>query len=88
MNREQKALDNIRFYCGHANCDGYLNPKVFEELNVIQELVDKATPKKVIIKKYGDFNIGDYYCPHCNQQINEEFEPKYCKDCGKALDWS
>lgn len=41
MNKNQEALNNIHFYCGHANCDKYLNPKVFEELNIIQELVDK-----------------------------------------------
>lgn len=41
MNKYQEALNNIRFYCGHANRDEYLNPKVFEELNIIQKLIDK-----------------------------------------------
>ena len=87
MNKHEEYQEALDFYW-----------KVYEEhhlgmlarhyIDILKELVDKETPKKVIIKKYGDFNIGDYYCPHCNQQINEEFEPKYCKDCGKALDWS
>ena len=41
MSKYQEALNNIRFYCGHANSDEYLNPKVFEELTIIQELVDE-----------------------------------------------
>lgn len=63
-------------------------------IDILQEAVEKAekydekeTPKKIIIKKYYGFNVGDYYCPHCNCKINEEFEPKYCSECGQTLDW-
>lgn len=47
-----KAFDEISLYCGHANCDNYLNPKVFEELEVIKELVDQTkTPTLEEVKK-------------------------------------
>ena len=55
MNKYQEALNNIRFYCGNANCDEYLNPKVFEELNIIQELVDKEKSKKNKIEQQNDY---------------------------------
>ena len=94
MNKYQEALANILFYCGHANYDKYLNPKVFEELKIIQELVDKATPKKVIIRAilYCNCNNGEcdngfiYHCPVCN--ICDVENMNYCPDCGQALDWS
>ena len=86
MNRYQEALNNIRFYCGHANCDGYLNPKVFEELNIIQELVDKETPKKPTFLNYGGYKIGNWHCPNCDSILLNK--RSYCEDCGQALDWS
>lgn len=92
MNKYQEALNclkdtkcdeinnckqcSLTSYCGHYQC-----------IKTLQELVDKETPKKIIIKKYGNFNVGDYYCPHCNCKTNEEFEPKYCSNCGGSIDW-
>lgn len=76
MNKYQEALNNIRFYCGHANYDGYLNPKVFEELNIIQELVDKETPKKPIKIK---IDYMEYYaCPNCKYTFEGFNRCTYC----------
>ena len=65
MNKYQEALDNIVLYCGHANYDHYLNPRVFEELKIIQDLVDQTeTSKEIkvikneIYKILKDFGIG------------------------------
>lgn len=84
----KKALDNIRFYCGNANYDEYLNPKVFEELNIIQELVDKATPKKTIKEPIIRDGYRQYknYCPICKQELL--ILGNYCLHCGQAVDWS
>lgn len=92
MNKYQKALNNIRFYCGNANCDEYLNPKVFEELNIIQELVDKETPKKPSFLNYGGYKLGNWHCPNCNSIIildsRKPKQPKRCEECDQLLDWS
>lgn len=54
----------------------------------LQELVDKATPKK--IKDYNGVPI----CPVCNSvnyihnEGGVESKNKFCSNCGQALDWS
>ena len=55
---------------------------------ILQELIERATPKKVIIKEY-----GTKYCPNCNRLADDvingmQFEFPYCRDCGQALDWT
>ena len=54
-----------------------------EHIKVLQELVDKETPMKVIIPKEIDFA----YCPKCNEKILLG-KPNYCCHCGQKLDWS
>lgn len=51
-----KAFNEICLYCGHANYDNYLNPKVFEELEVIKELVDqtKTLTLEEVKKEWGE----------------------------------
>ena len=90
MERYQEAKD----YYFKVYDENHLGMLARHYIDILQVAVEKAkkydekeTPKKIIIKKYGDFNVGDYYCPHCNRKINEEFEPKYCSDCGGSIDW-
>ena len=53
-----------------------------ENLDLLQELVDKATPKKPTKS----------VCPNCDSWdiYSEEFDNKYnfCPNCGQAIDWS
>lgn len=104
MNKYQEALNSIeekttktieyplipatKFrYCG-------------DEVDILQELVDKATPKKPIKNKLGKISLLDrlvgvkvtYTCPNCRNvllkhHMNERQETRYCWDCGQALDW-
>lgn len=39
----KETLYNIRLYCAHANYDEYLNPKVFDELDTLQKLIDQQS---------------------------------------------
>jgi len=60
------------------------------EKNLLQELVDKATPKKLHKEnKQQEWSGG---CPNCHSDgiWSEEMmlKHKYCKDCGQAIDWS
>lgn len=90
QNKYQKALKRIR--------NDYLNNHN-PDCDILEELVDKATPLKPQEAYVVD---GTYYiCPCCGHII-EDFSnmqdkdlkkyvieiDKYCKTCGQKLDWS
>lgn len=89
MNKFKKALDCVR----QCNCIGC----TCDSINVLQELVDRATPKKPEEKKlirkdnYRDgTNIPryDWWCPNCHLEHMGTNIIKFCPTCGQALDWS
>ena len=69
-----------------------------DEVEVLQELVNKATPKRPYV---GGFNpdagypeSGFYCCPNCGERIawfdlneNRDYKINHCFYCGQALDW-
>lgn len=61
-----------------------------EDINILQELVDKAIPKKIITFYSNVTNSEDVYafdtCPSCRKYLN--LNQKYCDECTQALDWS
>lgn len=76
MNKYQEALEKLREIeqtenTWDVNCD------------VLQELVDRATPKKPIQKA-----AKRIVCPNCERSIAREVSPRYCIVCGQRLDWS
>lgn len=99
MNKYQEALDclkdtkcdeinnceqcSLTSYCGHYQC-----------IKTLQELVDKATPKKVCCTyaphptMESDQEFEYYYCPTCEEWLDERDINKYCPLCGQKLDWS
>lgn len=63
----------------------------FDWLEKAKEAVEKQIPKRAI-----STYIGNYKCPTCESYIDitdddlhvyEIVPPKYCPDCGQALDW-
>ena len=99
MNKYEKALE---FLCDHAMyyhddydwdgklCGEYLPIKDSElerYKRPLQELVDKATPKKpkgVSLTHNG--RVGN--CPFCNKLVVEfDNKPNIC-ECGQRLDWN
>ncbi len=37
----------------------------------------------------GELIYDTAYCPYCRQDYEVDYDtPKYCKNCGQALDWS
>jgi hypothetical protein len=85
MNKYQKALDKAKTY---KNDFGIMfRTNYSEESILLQELVDKAAPIKVIFD-----NRGVPQCPRCQSysSIHDGIKGKYrhCSDCGQALDWS
>lgn len=67
---------------------------VCEHTESLQELIDKATPKKVMFidsqrrmyrKKWGKNSRYDGSCPVCSKHIYPRYN--YCPHCGQKLDW-
>ena len=83
MNKYQEVLNRIAKYCRVNN-----GSMLEGDLNILQELVDKATPKKPIISSYDEFGCVDFYehhyCPNCKNKVDEA----YCPACGQKIDWS
>ena len=85
-------------YDDEFGADIYLYESYKEEFDLLQELVDKATPKKVDKNTKGIFPNNDTYlsyhttyaCPNCNCKLHLDWHEKrnYCPECGQKLDWS
>lgn len=84
MNKYQEALKRLKqetapnTYCADFNKE--------ECINILQELVDKATPKKLIRFK-NSVNISIPKCPIC-RTTPITYNQKHCDECGQALDCS
>lgn len=84
MSNYQEALEKMFYY------NMMPNDITEEELKqcdkTMQELIDRATPKKV------EWIRAEVICPKCEsdkiigQYSNDEFN--FCPVCGQALDWS
>lgn len=93
MNKYEEAFDELKEVL-------YLPDKYLEKrLNILQELVEKATPQK----PYKTEAVGEHYyaCPRCGSLIKEEYHvknilkspskdilPNGCQYCLQTLDWS
>jgi hypothetical protein len=96
MNKYQEALGFLK----ESVCENYFRKQVqthegrvtiFKSSEYLQELVDKATPKKP------EITIHNGFCPNCHQAFGLErtkeamLRPRwfsFCPYCGQALDWS
>lgn len=104
MNKYQKALDNLirvscprKVSCKECDFEKLCNSQAKRYIDTIQELVEKATPKKPqykeLIRKdnYRDetnIPIYDWWCPNCHLEHISTNEVNYCPTCCQALDWS
>ncbi len=79
MNKYQEALDTLVRYAHESPNVGWV---LIHEENILQELVDRATPKKP--PKH-----DKVVCSTCNSKANYGHPyTEYCCHCGQALDWS
>ena len=67
-------------------CDG-------EEMDMAIKALEKQIPKKPIIHTNDIDRLA--CCPVCDSNVDWTYEgfwrkgnPKYCKNCGQAIDWS
>ena len=56
-----------------------------ENLMLIKEMVEKATPKKINVKVRD--NVERAYCPNCHLFLTW-YSGAHCYHCGQRLDWS
>ena len=78
MNKYQEALSEVIRTSAQSD-----EPFPTEEVEALQELVDRATPKKPVQKP-----AGRKICPNCKRSTAREVSPLYCCVCGQRLDWS
>lgn len=102
MNKCKKALntigDTLTYYMVGKDLELLPSDKeIYDSMDTLRELVERATPKKQEIKElirkdnYRDgTNIPryDWWCPNCNLEHMSGNDFKYCPSCGQALDWS
>lgn len=82
MNKYQEALEWLM--------EG--NDPFSTEWDLLEELVDRATPKKPKIVKLFCLDITTCAGLGCGAGITKEesmfHKSKYCGECGQAIDWS
>lgn len=107
MNKYQEALDRIgrNYYLSQESGDfEHFENLYLENKKTLQELVDKATPKKpkINIIEVGLHGLGimstNIDCPCCGPDVwvlghkinkpNAYRMNEVCSRCGQALDWS
>ena len=103
MNKYQEALRTIgNTGTKFVKRDRIGEPKIMylvkqlkrKEYALIKELVDKETPKPIIVKTYmsachdiyGDYLRTKELCSNCKKEIDYSTY-KYCPHCGQKLDW-
>ena len=80
MNKYIEALDFVKKHLDSKHD--------LERVEVLQELIDKATPKKAK-PLYLPLVFTPYRCPCCGTLLNSKKEKfNYCHNCGQAIDWS
>lgn len=88
MNKYQEALNNVKKV--YVESDHYDE----EDIRLLQELVDKATPKKIIPRWRTGYDPKLYYpksfhCPSCGRKLRVDQFYKWCPDCNQSLEkWS
>lgn len=94
MNKYQEALN---IFCEQNTFKDISKDVLNENYKLLQELVDKATPKKPLVKHYEEIGEKPYIktcCPNgCRIQLSKAtdrdyaHEHRFCNKCGQAIDW-
>ena len=76
-------------YNGFAQVDWENRTKA---IDLAMKAVRKQIPKKPMCE--GTDEQDDYFCPSCKEPLCSigdtifwDMKPKYCEECGQALDW-
>ena len=60
-----------------------------QNLHILEELVEKATPKKPSEASASELDgYCDWICPTCGRTHLNDCQLEYCSYCGQKIDWS
>lgn len=91
MSKYTEAISSIYFTMHNRVKPKTLGHCEDKNLELLEELVDRATPKKP------DITVHNGFCPNCHQAFGFErtrqamlrpYWLSFCPVCGQALDWS
>ena len=91
MSEYTEAISSIYFTMHNRVKPKTLGHCEDKNLELLEELVDRATPKKP------DITVHNGFCPNCHQAFGFErtrqamlrpYWLSFCPVCGQALDWS
>lgn len=90
MNKYEKALEKL--YSIAKTSDYYKLKRYDEPVKLIQELVDKETPKKPDYEgdgySDGELVYDTWICPNCGKSYEVDYEEyERCPHCGQMIDW-
>ena len=85
MMTKQEAILNKLANEPNGARDYYLTD---EERTIIIECIEKQIPQKPIELKFCLDGFASYRCGSCGYYYRVECPPKYCSNCGQAIDWS
>ena len=87
------AINSLSLLINQGNKDNELIDWHYESVNLLQELIDKETPMKVINEMY-EYPVTNrtkmvkgFECPNCHQRLHTRYKRPYCAECGQKLDW-
>lgn len=93
MTKYQEALDNLKEPTDAWSsaqlqmAENFEEPIVYkhqEDIDTLQELVDKAKPKFVLCPKgFQGMRYTRYYCPNCKKSVRNDDE--CCHKCGQNI---
>ena len=89
MNKYKEALNSIRFTMHYRVKPMKLGRCEDQNLHILEELVEKATPKKPTEADASEENsYCAWLCPTCGRTHINNYPLNYCNDCGQKIDWS
>ena len=89
MSKYTEAMSSIIYTMHFRVKPKYLGNVEDENMNLMYELAEKASPMKPE-HDFLDQDIGydDWRCPRCGKRYRNSYQLNYCSDCGQAIDWS
>lgn len=95
MNKYQEAYNRLAFNFGLEALDGTEYDNELNDFILFKELVDRATPKKPLLRKDGYDDESEicniWNCSNCSKTFVIEDDTNkcnYCPNCGQRIDWS
>lgn len=89
MNKYQQALNRLICNISVTRSDYRKSGQANEDMDILQRLVDKATPRK-FVKSYSQYGTETWLCPNCRRKLKREWQHRnnYCPKCGQKIEWS